>query len=289
MWQFGIIITSYVAQSKHVASQFFRQEDCMKKFALILGALLLTVAMIATAQNVNDDFSSMRGYTAGSGDWVVRGGRLVQQDADALMARVDRMVRQSGEYELEFTIRYVDGGYSSMENLQNGIVHAGFGIHLGVENPALGKQTWGNGESYLLWLNLDTRPETMAKYPEHYGFRAQVYQSAGSTAMTLAEDPRLGRDPVLSRYAVGDSMSLDLMAALRAWGVDVSIADLEKYLYQDIPINIKVNTRTGRIGVLDPTAPVRFYFDVDPAVLRGDYVSLRTNSLAASFNYLTVE
>jgi len=56
MWQFGIIITSYVAQSKHVASQFFRQEDCMKKFALILGALLLTVAMIATAQNVNDDF-----------------------------------------------------------------------------------------------------------------------------------------------------------------------------------------------------------------------------------------
>jgi len=114
-------------------------------------------------------------------------------------------------------------------------------------------------------------------------------ESAGSTAMTLAEDPRLGRDPVLSRYAVGDYMSLDLMAALRAWGVDVSIADLEKYLYQDIPINIKVNTRTGRIGVLDPTAPVRFYFDVDPAVLRGDYVSLRTNSLAASFNYLTVE
>ena len=261
----------------------------MKKFALILGALLLTVTMIATAQNVNDDFTSMRGYTAGSGDWVVRGGRLVQQDTEALMARVDRMVTQSGEYELEFTIRYVDGGYSNLMDLRNGILHAGFGIHLGVDDPMLGKESWGNGESYLLWLNLDTRPETKEMYPEHYGFRAQVYKSTGATGMELAEDPRLGLDPVLSRYTVGNMMSLDLEAALRAWGVNVSLAAAQPYLGLDIPINIKVNTRTGRIGVLDPTAPVRFYFNVDPAVLQGDYISLRTNSLAASFNYLTVE
>lgn len=261
----------------------------MKKFALILGALLLTVTMIATAQNVNDDFTSMRGYTVGAGDWVVRGGRLVQQDADAMMARVDRMVPQSGEYELEFTIRYVDGGYSSMEDLRNGILHAGFGVHLGVEDPKLGKESWGNGDSYLLWLNLDTRPETKEMYPEHYGFRAQVYRSTGPTAMVLAEDPRLGRDPVLSRYAEGNMMSLDLEAALKALGVNATLEAAAPYIGYDIPINIKVNTRTGSIGVLDPTAPVRFYFNVDPAVLRGNYISLRTNSLAASFNYLTVE
>ena len=106
---------------------------------------------------------SMRGWTAGPGDWVVRGGRMVQQDAGEPLARADRMVTQQGEYELEFSIRYVDGGYSSMSDMQNGIYHAGFGIQIGVENPALGRSSWGAGNSYLLWLNLDTRPSTRAK------------------------------------------------------------------------------------------------------------------------------
>ncbi len=260
----------------------------MKKFALIL-AVMLTVTLLASAQSVNDDFASMRGYTVGAGDWVARGGRLVQQDADALMARVDRRVVQSGEYELEFTVRYVGGGYESMADLENMELHGGFGIHLGVEDPKLGRESWGNGESYLLWLNLDTRRETMENYPEHYGFRAQVYESKSATNMALASDPRLARDPVLSMYAEGDMMSLDIVAALEALGVNVTLAAAEQFLYMDVPVNIKVNTRTGRIGVLDPTAPIRFYFDVDPSVLRGDYVSLRTNSLAANFNYLTVE
>ncbi len=261
----------------------------MKKFALIVGALLLAVSMVAVAQSVNDDFSSMRNWRAGEGDWVVRGGRLVQQDADSALARIDRSVQQSGEYEVEFTIRYVDGGYKSMEDFRDGIYHAGFGIHVGVENPALGKASWGAGNSYLLWLNLDTRPETRRSHPEHYGFRAQVYKSDNNSTMSLARDPAIRRDPELRRLVVDDYMSIDLIAALRAWGVDVSIDDLGRYLNQDVPINIRVNTRTGRIGVLDPTAPIRFYFNVDPAVLAGNYMSLRTNSLAASYNYFTVE
>ncbi len=261
----------------------------MKKFALIAGALLLAVSMVAVAQSVNDDFSSMRNWRAGAGDWVVRGGRLVQQDADSVLARIDRSVRQTGEYELEFTIRYVDGGYKSMEDYRNGVYHAGFGIHLGVENPALGKASWGAGNSYLLWLNLDTRPETRRNHPEHFGFRAQVYKSDSNSKMALMRDPALARDPDLRRVVVSDYMSIDIISALRAWGVNVSIDDLARYLNQDIPVNIRVNTRTGLVGVLDPTAPVRFYFNVDPAVLRGDYVSLRTNSLAASFNYFMVD
>ncbi len=261
----------------------------MRKFALMLGALMLTVSMVAVAQSVNDDFGSMRGWTAGPGDWVVRGGRMVQQDAGEPLARADRMVTQQGEYELEFSIRYVDGGYSSMSDMQNGIYHAGFGIQIGVENPALGRSSWGAGNSYLLWLNLDTRPSTRANHPEHYGFRAQVYKSDSNTAMYLARDPRLARDPELSRYVVDDYMSIDLVAALRAWGVNLSINDLGRYLNQDVPINIRVNTRTGRIGVLDPTAPVRFYFNVDPEVLQGNYMSLRTNGLAASYNYFRVD
>lgn len=259
----------------------------MKKFALILGALLITVSMATVAQ-VNDDFGSMRGWNAGAGDWVARGGRLVQQDEDALLARADRMVDQRGEYELEFTIRYVDGGYKSESDMRNGVYHAGFGIQIGVENPVLGRPSWGAGESYLLWLNLDTRPETMRNYPEHYGFRAQVYESTNNSQMALARDSRLRRDPALSRYVVGDYMSIDIVAALRDWGVDLDISDIARYLDVDVPVNIRVNTRTGSVGVLDPTAPVRFYFDVDPDVLAGNYVALRTNSLAASYQYFTV-
>jgi hypothetical protein len=176
-----------------------------------------------------------------------------------------------------------------MEDFENGIYHAGFGIHLGVENPALGRASWGAGESYLLWLNLDTRPATRRNSPEHYGFRAQVYESTSNTAMTLARDSAIRRDPAISRVTVDDYVSIDILGALRAWGVDLSIDDLGRYLNEEVPVNIRVNTRTGRIGVLDPTAPVRFYFNVDPSVLAGNYVSLRTNSLAASYNYFTVD
>ena len=261
----------------------------MKKFALILGALLVVGTMATVAQSVDDDFSSMRGWTAGAGDWVARGGRLVQQDGDALLARADRMVDQRGMYELEFTIRYIDGGYRNQSDMERGIYHAGFGIHLGVEDPLLGRVSWGAGESYLLWLNLDTRPQTMRNAPQHYGFRAQVYESGGNSSMSLMRDRALSRDPVLSQYIVRDYMSIDIIAALRDWGVDLSIEDIGRYLDVDVPVNIRVNTRTGSIGVLDPTAPVRFFFDVDPDVLQGNYISLRTNSLATSDQYLSVD
>lgn len=260
----------------------------MKKIALILGALFLATSMVTVAQTVNDDFSSMRGWTAGAGDWVVRGGRLVQQDRAESLARIDRRVNQGSEYELEFAIRYVDGGFASQEDFEDGIYHAGFGIHLGVTNPALGRRAWGSGDSYLLWLNLDTREATLRDHPQHYGFRAQVYRSTSNTAMTLARDPALARDPELSRYVVDDYMSIDIIRALRDWGVNATIDDLAMALDIDVPINIRVNPSTGEIGVLDPTAPIRFYFNVDPAVLRGNYVSLRTNKLAASFPYFQV-
>ena len=261
----------------------------MKKFALILGTMLLAVSMVAVAQSVDDSFSSMRNWEVGDGDWVVRGGRLVQQDADSKLARIDRRVTQRGEYELEFSIRYVDGGYKSRADLEDGIFHAGFGIHMGVENPALGKPSWGAGESYLLWLNLDTRPETRRNHPEHYGVRAQVYKSTSNTEMELMREPALRRDPDFRPLVEDDYMSLDLVKALENFGVRVTMEGAQKYLDVDVPVNIRVNTRTGRIGVLDPTAPVRFYFSVDPSVLRGNYVSVRTNDLAASFDYFTVE
>lgn len=261
----------------------------MKKTATVLAILLLLVSVAATAQSVNDTFSSMRGWTPGAGDWAVQGGRLVQQDAGENLARIDRRLTQSGEYELEFTIRYVGGGYDSEMAMRNGEYYGGFGIHLGVEDPALGRASWGAGNSYLLWLNLDTRATTRENAPEHFGFRAQVYESESNSSMALAEDPALSRDPMLSQVTMDNLMSIDIERALRAWGVVLTMEDAQRFVGVDVPINIRVNTRTGEIGVKDPTAPVRFYFSVDPTILRGTYVSLRTNNIAAAFDSFTVE
>lgn len=260
----------------------------MKKFVLTVAILLLAVSMVS-AQRINDSFSSMGAWRAGYGDWSIQSGRLVQGDTNTGLARIDRMASQSGVYELEFTIRYVDGGYKSEEDLANGEYHAGFGIHVGVEDPALGEMSWGAGESYLLWLNLDTREETRRNHPEHYGFRAQVYESESNSRMSLARSSLVSQNADLRRVTVDDYVSIDLMAALRNFGVDLSMNDLMRFLNMDVPINIRVNTRTGEIGVLDPTAPIRFWFPVDPGILQGDYFALRTNGLAASFNYFTVD
>jgi hypothetical protein len=92
------------------------------------------------------------------------------------------------------------------------------------------------------------------------------------------------------RRLFGDSRaSVDLVRALEeVSGQRFAVSDLRPYLRRDIPVSIRVNTRTGEVGVKDPTAPIRFYFNVDPDMLDGDYVSLRTNALAASFDNFTV-
>mgnify|MGYP006283602655 CR=1 FL=1 len=260
----------------------------MKKFVLTVAILLMAVSLVS-AQRVNDSFSSMGSWRPGYGNWSIQSGRLVQSNTQTGLARIERRASQSGVYELEFTIRYVDGGYKSQADLSRGEYHAGFGIHVGVEDPALGEMAWGAGESYLLWLNLDTREETRRNHPEHYGFRAQVYESESNSRMSLARSSLIRQNADLRRVTEEDYVSVDIIAALRNMGVDLSVNDLMRFLDRDVPINIRVNTRNGEIGVLDPTAPVRFWFPVDPEILEGDYFSLRTNSLAASFNYFRVE
>ena len=53
---------------------------------------------------------------------------------------------------------------------------------------------------------------------------------------------------------------------------------------------LEIDENTGVVDmVMDPTNPsLWFSFDLDPAVLAGNYVSLRTNSLAVSFSDFTV-
>ncbi|MFP4483371.1 MAG: hypothetical protein ACOCYG_03345 [Spirochaetota bacterium] len=256
----------------------------MKRFALTLVLLLVLSPLAVLAQNVvaEDSFSNMGSWQAGHGEWFIENGRLVQADTETGLARIDRRLPQRGTYQIDFIIRYRDGGYESRDDLENLRLHGGFGVHVGVTDPPLGRATWGNGESYLLWLNLDTRADTRRNSPEHYGFRAQVYESTDNSTMALWETS------FAERYFGDSRMSIDLVEALENYGVEVTLQDGQQYLVRDIPVSIRVDTETGRIGVKDPTAPIRFYFDVDPDILEGDYISLRTNSLGVEFDDFVV-
>jgi hypothetical protein len=247
----------------------------MKKVALIFAALLLLIPLALSAQVlVDDEFigSSTGDWVAGYGDWGVRGGMLIQRDTDTGLARIDRMVRQRGEIEISFVVRYEAGGFEDQMALATGQLHAGFGIHVGVENPPLGRVAWGAGESYLLWLNLDTRAETMQNAMNtHFGFRGQVYESVKNSEMDVTP------------------LNVDIQAALATIGINLTLDDLNQFLGTRVPMKIRVNYDTGRILVMDPTNPTTwFYFDVDPDVLEGNYISLRTNSLAVSFGDIRV-
>lgn len=240
----------------------------MKKAALIFAALLVLLPIALSAQViVQDDFATLGQWVPGHGDWGIRGGMLVQRNTTTGLARIDRMLPQSGEIEISFKVRYEAGGYEDERALMATQLHAGFGIHVGVESPALRRTAWGAGNSYLLWLNLDTRTDVMRNHPEHYGFRGQVYHSTSNSVMRVTP------------------LNVDIMAELATAGITLTLADLQQFLDQLVPIRIRINYNTGRILVMDPTNPTLwFYFDVDPVVLRGNYISLRTNSLAVSFS-----
>jgi hypothetical protein len=246
----------------------------MKKVALIFAALLVLFPLALSAQViVSDDFSTLGDWVPGYGEWGIRGGMLVQRDTSTGLARIDRPVPQSNEIEISFKVRYQAGGFEDTMALNRGYLHAGFGIQIGVENPPLGRVAWGDGNSYLLWLNLDTRPDTMANASQHVGFRGQVYRSRTNAVMDLSDD---------ARYGV--QLNADIIAALNANGINLGINDLQRYLDVQVPIKLRVNYTTGVVMVMDPTNPSLWLtFDLDPAVLRGNYMSLRTNSLAVSF------
>ncbi|MDA3808904.1 MAG: hypothetical protein PF518_01110 [Spirochaetaceae bacterium] len=178
------------------------------------------------------------------GQWDVVGDRLVQSDLEAGMARVDIPYPQNGIAMYQFNVQYKNGG------AEDG--HAGFGIHIFVDKPAPGK-AWGNGESYLLWLNYDENAKGVTK-----GLSAQVYKSLNNSQMDLVADFDL------NKYA---PMITEANANLV------------------LPIKMTVNGITGDVKVYDPTDPGYVYtFNLgNKNPIKGNYVSLRTNSGSFSF------
>lgn len=252
---------------------------------LILGVLLLGSAVVSAQSSVTDEFAGIGNWQVAAGDWVVSDGRLVQRSTTERLARIDRALPHSGAQEITLVIRYEDGGYADLQALANGQFRGGFGLHVGTVQPALGQRSWGNGAGLLLWLNLDTLPETRVRFPEHYGLRAQLYESRGVTDMELLRDSRFAA-------AYGDERaSVDVAAALGAETQDLLTAIARAgYLSRDVMIRIRIDARSGRLMVEDPSLAGTWYVAVvEPELLEGSYLSIRSSGLSISVDSLSVQ
>lgn len=226
------------------------------------------------------------------GMWNVIGKDISQGDATSKLSRLDSKIVNGSTIELSFNVAYIAGGYRDEQMLSKGEYHAGFGIHLGVEDPLLRERSWGNGDSYLLWINLDTRSTTRTDMPEHYGLRAQVYKSNSPSSMNLIKSDMLAQDAALLSMSVDNYASIDIVKAIKKLsGVDMSIEDVIAYFAPGgVDVHLRANIRTGEIAVMDPTnSGMYFKFPLDPGVLSGDYISLRTNNVALNFSNVSVQ
>jgi len=212
----------------------------MKRFVLFLLVLTAGVTLFAQVQ--------LPEYRFASGNWVLAGDRLYQNDVRARLAKTNIRVPQSGPMIYEFDVRYEDGA-------QDG--QGGFGLHIFAED-IYHRASWGSGISYLLWLNYDENPVTKG-IPK--GFSAQVYRSYSSAQMDLLE-----------------SVDLNEFAYLLT----------DENLAEPVPFRIWADGNTGEVRIYDPTdidGDFYFYFFMDKKDLpmKGNWISLRTNGLKLSF------
>ena len=211
----------------------------MKKFVftVLFVTLVLPLCLFAA-----DDY----GFTYG--DWEIRGNRIYQDDVETGIAKAWLAYPQEGLVEYNFNVKFEDGF------VEDG--HAGFGLHVFVDDPAEG-YSWGEGNSYLLWLNYDRDPVSN-DIPK--GLSAQVYKSSVDWDMELLESVKLpGFDKIISNYPSDTKL----------------------------PIRITVDGRSGIVKIYDPINAGIYYtvkLDNDKP-LKGNYVTLRTNSGAFSFGY----
>ncbi|QEN08838.1 hypothetical protein EXM22_12860 [Oceanispirochaeta crateris] len=209
----------------------------MKKALLLL--VCLTVVLSA---NIFAD--SMKVKTT-YGDWKITSTMLSQTDLLAGMTKANIYAPQSGTMVYEFKAKYIDG-------LADG--KGGFGIHVFVDKPSTGK-AWGEGESYLLWVNYDENPVSDST-PK--GLSAQIYKSESNSRMNLVQ-----------------SVSLKSVEPM-----------LAKYLGYTLPIKIVIDGKTGMAKVYDPFKANYYYkFPLSSDTpLEGNYIALRTNSMGVAFS-----
>jgi hypothetical protein len=212
----------------------------MKKFVLgiLIAAVLIPFGL--TAQQGEMGFIH--------GDWEISGNRLYQNNTNTSIAKAWLAYPQEGMVDYNFNIRLEEGLWDDG--------HAGVGIHLFVDKPSRGF-SWGEGHSYLLWLNYDRNPGSDV-IPR--GLSAQVYRSDANHKMVLLQSYDLSSVEKVVMGFPADTL---------------------------LPVKITVDGRTGMVRVYDPlnaalSYPIRLG---NTRPLKGSYVTLRTNSGGFSFGY----
>ncbi len=209
----------------------------MKKLFAFLAVVALALPLAAQ--------TAMPEYKAAVGSWAIKGDRLYQGDAGSMLAKINIKAPQNDVMTYEFNARYEGGAEDG---------HGGFGVHVFADSVHPGL-SWGNGNSYLLWLNYDEKPGS-ADIPA--GFSAQIYKSVSHREM-------------------------DLVASI----------DLNKYAYlinsdslkNPLPIKLVIDGKTGMAKIYDPTKAGYYYaFSLGcTSPISGNWVAVRTNGLKASF------
>jgi len=210
----------------------------------LVGIIVMVILSLCVLQAVAAQ-SGLPEYQFAEGDWKMMGDRLYQMDTKEPLAKINIRAPQMGTRVYSFNVKYVGGA----EDL-----HGGFGIHVFADS-VWPRKSWGSGKSYLLWLNYDANPVSK-DIPK--GLSAQVYESKTHTFMELKK-----------------SIDLNKYAYL--------LNNLSKNVV--LPIKLKVNGDTGLVKVYSPMDP-NYYFKFylgNTKSLRGNWVVLRTNSLACSF------
>lgn len=220
----------------------------MKRVMLVSLLLALALVVSVSAQTIAINVPNGQ-VTPSYGSWVGTNGRLDQNDLNNPLAKINFAIPQSGTMEYDFNVRYLGGGFEDLKG--------GFGIQIFVDN-AFNGMSWGDGQSYLLWLNYNEHPTYGGP-----GFRAQVYKSTSNVDMTLVPGYDIALDPsVLTRSNVS----------------------------QIVPVKIIVNGNTGDVKVYDPTKSTPYYYEfkLPTAPGSGQYAALRTNSLGVSFGNMKI-
>lgn len=183
-------------------------------------------------------------YRIAAGTWRLSSDRLYQSDISERLAKINFLVPQRDVVIYDLNVRY-EGG------LEDG--HGGFGIHV-FADPVLHQRSWGNGKSWMFWLNYDEAPQHPSIPP---GLSAQIYQSKGHSVMELVHSFDLNQYRPLITPAV---------------------------LASPLPIKIQVDSTTGAVRFYDPATPGRYWSVVlDGFPESGEWLALRSNGIAVSF------
>lgn len=246
--------------------------------------LMFSLGLILTSM-----LTAQEQWTAASGDWLVSGTSISQRDANDQFARIDVSLPDQDEIVISFDVSYDDGGIAQNHITRQGELQGGFGIHIGTTDPSVQSRTWGNGKSYLLWLNVDTREWTRENRSEYYGLRAQVYKSTNKNLMRLDQVSNVPDS--IQGWIPENYLSIDLEKSVSKMNnASYDLYDiLRVYQNRRLPVRIHFNKVSGRVAVSDPTAPIAYVFYLDPEFLQGNSLSLRTNNLALTFSHVKIQ